>query len=314
MPYAQLRLEPKEEQPMTTRTESLNRNSPSMKTASPLSMTQVPSLAAEMSCSKGDSPRSGQLIINADDWGLDRETTEHIYQCALRKTVSSVSAMVFMEDSERAATVARESGIDAGLHLNLTTPFSASNCSARLAERQREIIACLRRNSFARVVFHPLLARSFKYVVDAQLEEFQRLYAAGPERIDGHHHMHLCSNVVFRGLLPRGTVVRRNFSFLRGEKGLWNRSYRKFVDSALAKRHRMADYFFSLPPLPPRSRLERIFSLANEHTVEVETHPARPGEYAFLMGDEILRLTENVRVARRYSIHPSLHPGKSGPS
>ena len=257
---------------------------------------------------------AGILIVNADDWGLDPETTGHIFQCALRKTVSSVSAMVFMEDSERAAAVARESGIDAGLHLNLTTPFSASNCSARLAERQREIIACLRRNSFARVVFHPLLARSFKYVVDAQLEEFRRLYAAGPERIDGHHHMHLCSNVVFGGLLPRGILVRRNFSFQRGEKGLWNRSYRKFVDSALAKRHRMADYFFSLPPLTPRSRLERIVSLANAHTVEVETHPARPGEYQFLMGDEFLRLTENVRVARRYSIHPSLHSGKSGHS
>ena len=260
----------------------------------------------------GSTPSPTRLIINADDWGLDRETTDHIFQCALRKTVSSVSAMVFMEDSERGAAVARESGIDAGLHLNLTTPFAASNCPARLAERQREIIACLRRNSFARVVFHPLLARSFKYVVEAQLEEFRRLYAAGPERIDGHHHMHLCSNVVFGGLLPRGILVRRNFSFLRGEKGLWNRSYRKFVDSALAKRHRMADYFFSLPPLTPRSRLERIFSLADAHTVEVETHPALPGEYAFLMGEEILSLTENVEVARRYEIHPSLHPEKCG--
>jgi hypothetical protein len=219
-----------------------------------------------------------------------------------------------MEDSERAAAMARESGIDAGLHLNLTTPFSASNCPARLAERQREITACLRRNSFARVVFHPWMVRSFEYVVEAQVEEFGRLYAAGPERIDGHHHMHLCSNVVFGGLLPPGILVRRNFSFLPGEKSLWNRSYRKFVDSVLAKRHRMADFFFSLPPLSPRSRLERIFSLTNAYTVEVETHPARPGEYAFLMGDEILRLTENVEVARRYAIHSSLHPGESGRS
>ncbi len=257
---------------------------------------------------------AGLLIINADDWGLDRGTTDRIFQPALRKTVSSVSAMVFMEDSERAAAMARESGIDAGLHLNLTTPFSASNCPARLAERQREITAFLRRHSFSRVVFHPRLARSFQYVVEAQLEEFRRLYAAAPERIDGHHHMHLCSNVIFGGLLPPGILVRRNFSFLRGEKSLWNRFYRNFVDSVLAKRHGIADYFFSLPPLTPRSRLERIFSLANAYTVEVETHPARSEEYAFLMGNEILRLAENVKVAPRYAIHSSLHPGKSGRS
>jgi len=257
---------------------------------------------------------AGLLIINADDWGLDRETTDRIFQPALRKTVSSVSAMVFMEDSERAAAMARESGIDAGLHLNFTTPFSASNCPARLAERQQKITACLRRHSFGQVVFHPRLVRSFQYVVEAQLEEFRRLYAAAPERIDGHHHMHLCSNVVFGGLLPPGVRLRRNFSFLPGEKSPWNRFYRKIVDSALAKRHRMADYFFSLPPLAPRSRLERIFSLANACTVEVETHPARSDEYSFLMGDEIFRLAENVKVARRYAIHSSVHRGKSGRS
>jgi predicted glycoside hydrolase/deacetylase ChbG (UPF0249 family) len=250
--------------------------------------------------------QTGLLIINADDWGLDRETTDRIFQPVLRRTVSSVSAMVFMEDSERAAAMARESGIDAGLHLNLTAKFSASNCPARLAERQHEITACLRRHSFSRAVFHPSLAQSFRYVVEAQLEEFRRLYAVTPERIDGHHHMHLCSNVVFGGLLPPGVLVRRNFSFLPGEKNVWNRFYRKIVDSVIAKRHRVADFFFSLPPLAPTSRLERIFSLASVHTVEVETHPARSDEYAFLMGDEFLTLTENLKVARRYAIHPSL--------
>src|SRR6266478_3108081 len=74
---------------------------------------------------------------------VTRETTGHIFQCALRKTVSSVSAMVFMEDSVRAAAMARESGIDAGLHLNLTTPFSARNCPARLQEHQREVAGYL---------------------------------------------------------------------------------------------------------------------------------------------------------------------------
>jgi len=257
---------------------------------------------------------AGLLIVNADDWGRDHATTDDIARCALRQRVSSVSAMVFMEDSERAAGIARESGIDAGLHLNLTTPFSALNCPALLAQRQREISECVRRYSFSRIIFHPWMARSFKYVVECQLDEFRRLYGVSPERIDGHHHMHLCSNVVFGGLLPAGIVVRRNFSFLSGEKNIFNRSYRKFVDSVLAKRHGMTDFFFSLPPFAPRTRLERIFSLAKTYTVEVETHPADPGEFAFLMGDEFLKLSENVEVARRYEVRRFVDPRRSGRS
>jgi chitin disaccharide deacetylase len=240
--------------------------------------------------------RAGLLIINADDWGRDHQTTERTLECITGGTVSAVSAMVFMADSERAATLAMARGIDAGLHLNFTMPFSTPDCPARLLEHQRELVAYLRRHSLARVVFHPGLAGSFEYVVKAQLDEFLRLYGAPPDRIDGHHHMHLCANVLLGRLLPSGTLVRRNFSFRPGEKSLANRLYRKAVDYRLSRRHRLVDFLFSLIPLDPPGRLQGIFSLASASTVEVETHPINPDEYCFLLGDEILRLTANVRI------------------
>ena len=144
------------------------------------------------------------------------------------------------------------------------------------------------------------LTRSFQYVVAAQLEEYGRLYRKNPDRVDGHHHMHLCANVLLGGLLPAGTVARRNFSFQPGQKSLWNRLYRAGVDRIAARRHGLVDFFFSLPPLEPPSRLQRIFSLASEFMVEVETHPVRSDEYSFLMGEEILRLTANTRIAPRF--------------
>ncbi len=51
-----------------------------------------------------DDTKSGEgvLIVNADDWGRDRETTDHTLECVVGGAVSSVSAMVFMEDSTRA--------------------------------------------------------------------------------------------------------------------------------------------------------------------------------------------------------------------
>jgi chitin disaccharide deacetylase len=236
------------------------------------------------------------LIINADDWGRDHENTERTFECVRGGGVSAVSAMVFMKDSERAAGIAKEHGIDVGLHLNFTTPFSASDRAARLAERQGELVAYLRRHALARLVYHPGLARSFEYVVEAHLEEFRRLYGVSPDRIDGHHHMHLCANVLVGKLLPPGTIVRRNFSFQPGEKHLVNRLYRKAVDRRLARRHRIRDFFFSLPPLNPSSRLERIFSLADRFTVEVETHPVQSEEYRFLMDENFALLTKNIRT------------------
>ena len=249
--------------------------------------------------------RGGLLIVNADDWGRDQETTDRMFECVLYGTVSSVSAMVLMEDSERAAAIARERGIDAGLHLNFTTRFSAPNCPSRLEKRQQEIAAYLLRRRFNPVVFHPGLMRSFEYVVKAQLDEFFRLYGTSPDRIDGHHHMHLCANVLLGRLLPPGTLVRRNFSFQPGEKSLANRLYRKAVDHRLARRHRLVDFLFSLAPLETKGRLERIRSLAREFIVEVETHLVNGDEYRFLKGDEVARWTEDVPIASRFAI-----PGK----
>jgi hypothetical protein len=246
-------------------------------------------------------PRAGLLIVNADDWGRDRDNTSRTLDCIRQRTVSSVSAMVFMEDSERAANIAREGSIDAGLHLNFTTPFSGPRVPTRLIEHQRRLSRYLLRHKFASVVFYPWLTRSFEYVVAAQLDEFGRLYGAKPDRIDGHHHMHLCANVLLGKLLPEGTIVRRNFSFQPGEKSLSNRLYRGGVDRTLARRHRLVDLFFSLEPLEPAARLQRIFSCAHQFVVEVETHPVNPDEYRLLQSGEILRRGGDVPIATHFA-------------
>ena len=214
--------------------------------------------------------------------------------------------MVFMEDSGRAALIAQERGIDTGLHLNFTTAFSAPGTPARLAEHQQRLSRYFRRHRLAQVLFHPGLTDSFHYVVAKQVDEFTRLYGQRPDRIDGHHHVHLCANVILAGLLPAGTIVRRNFSFRRGEKSWVNRFYRHIVDRRLARRHRVTDLFFSLPPLDA-DRLARIFSLAHRFVIEVETHPVRPEEFRFLAGGEIFRCTGDLPVAPGFAIHRQEH-------
>lgn len=252
--------------------------------------------------SNGESSRRGVLIINADDWGRDAETTDRILECVLFSAVSSASGMVFMEDSERAAALARERGIDVGLHLNFTTAFSGSTCSPRLIGHQNRLCRFLRSYRLAQALYHPGLTGSFEYVVNAQLQEFEKLYGSEPVRIDGHHHMHICANVLLAGLLPAGTVVRRNFSFREGEKSVVNRLYRKAVDRVLVRRHLLVDFLFPLPPLEPVDRLRKIFSLARQYVVELETHPVNPEEYRFLSRGDIFGQAGATPIAAGFGV------------
>jgi len=257
----------------------------------------------------GYSPRGGDakvvdptVIVNADDWGRDKEVTDRTLECLLQGVVSSASAMVFMADSERGADLAHQHGVDAGLHLNLTTSFSGSGCSSKVKQHQERVTRYLRASRVCPAIYNPLLAGSFEYVVQAQIEEYRRLYGSTPSRVDGHHHMHLCANLQMQRLLPAGTIARRNFSFGPGEKSAVNRFYRRWQDRQLAKRHRMTDYFYSLPPMDPPGRLERVFALAARASVEVETHPVNANEYQFLTGGELMRRAGAIRIARGYSL------------
>jgi predicted glycoside hydrolase/deacetylase ChbG (UPF0249 family)/glycosyltransferase involved in cell wall biosynthesis len=258
----------------------------------------------------GDAAPRPSVIINADDWGRNLTTTNNTLDCVRAGAVSSVSAMVFMEDSERAALLAREHAIDAGLHLNFTLAFSSANCPIHLREHQARVGRFLRSHRFAPIFYHPGLARSFRLLADAQIDEFQRLYGEAPRRIDGHHHMHLSANVLLGKLLPADTMVRRNFTFRSGEKSLFNRTYRRWQDRLVTRRHRSTEMFFALPPLVP-DHLARIFDFGARFSVEIETHPAVREEYDFLLSGKLEQYTNKVAVARSYSLpSPTLNnPG-----
>jgi chitin disaccharide deacetylase len=261
--------------------------------------TESPSNPIHAERCRGQEPQTNALIINADDWGIDRKTTDRIFECIAHGSVSSASAMVFMQDSERAARIALEESVDCGLHVNFTTPFAAG-MSTELADRHRKIAKYLRRSRFGATIYNPRLARHFEYVMAAQIDEFRRLYGKDPGRIDGHHHMHLCMNVLMGRLLPAGIFVRRNFTFAPGEKGIFNRAYRKAIDAVLGRKHRLVDYFFQLEPLEPQSRLKRIFDIAKTSVVEVETHPVIEDEFRFLSGCEIFKLAGVGSVMPRF--------------
>jgi predicted glycoside hydrolase/deacetylase ChbG (UPF0249 family) len=236
------------------------------------------------------------LIINADDWGRSVGETDVALKCYHGARITSVSAMMFMVDSERAAELAKENDLDVGLHLNFTEPFTRGNSSAELRERHEGIIRYLLGNKYAQLLYNPFLRRAFSYSYESQAGEFARLYGRRPSHIDGHHHMHLCANILLSNVIPAGVKMRRNFSFWSGEKGLLNRTYRSLVDRWLARRYQLPDYFFDLTQCIEQKKLDRVAALAKSSNVELMTHPIVPMESEYLMSDQFQATLQRLKV------------------
>lgn len=236
------------------------------------------------------------LIINADDWGRDSAATDTALICHQNGRISSVTGMVFMADSLRAAEVANSAGMDVGLHINFTEKFNDGACPAHVLNHQLKIRRFLKASKYALLLYNPFLISGFRCVFDAQLKEFTRIYGRAPSHFDGHQHMHLGTNMLIQKIIPAGKKVRRSFSFQSGEKSFFNRTYRRVVDRSLARRHRLTDSFFALAQHLDHVSLQPVLDLARKSNVEIMTHTWNRPEYDLLMSDAFPRLSAGIEI------------------
>jgi predicted glycoside hydrolase/deacetylase ChbG (UPF0249 family) len=236
------------------------------------------------------------LIVNADDWGRSAAETDVALRCYKERRITSISAMVFMEDSERAAELANDSDLDVGLHLNFSEEFTDSRCPGRLRDYHGRIVRFLMRNKYSQLLYNPFLRKEFAFSYEAQAGEFVRLFGRPPSHIDGHHHMHLCGNLLLSTVIPAGMKIRRNFSFWPGEKSWLNQTYRALVDRWLSRRYQLADYFFDLSQSVREKKLDRVIALAKASKVELMTHPIVRMESEYLMGNQFEAMLQRVEA------------------
>ncbi len=225
------------------------------------------------------------LNVNADDWGRSRHETDAAGACYDAGRVNSVSAMVFMEDSERAALLAKKNDLTVGLHLNLSEPFTSREVSEEISTEQAKIARFLNSNKYSVALYNPFLRNYFFRSFQSQLREFLRLYGTSPSHFDGHMHHHLCTNMLVDRVIPAGENVRPGFSLSKGETKLVNIIYRRFVNAWLRRQYVIMDYFFSLDSCLRRNQLPFVAKLAGTARVELMTHPKNMPEYEFLIGD-----------------------------
>jgi predicted glycoside hydrolase/deacetylase ChbG (UPF0249 family) len=222
------------------------------------------------------------LRINADDYGKSEAATNNTLCCFEKGLISSGSLMVFMQDSRRASELSISAGMDSGLHLNFSLPFNGPHLSRRLEEYQNSLANYFRQGPWTDVVYNPLLSNKFEYVYQSQYDEYRRLSAKEPAHFDGHHHHHLCMNMILNRMIPPNAVVRRNFSFGPGEKSLANRAYRRMIDAWLARHYHCVDYYFAIEPDYQIQRLQKIIRLSYSFQIEIGVHPEKEETNDFL--------------------------------
>jgi chitin disaccharide deacetylase len=228
------------------------------------------------------------LIINADDWGYDAATTDSIVDVYRASRVTSATAMVYMRDSLRAASLASRESLPVGLHLNLMEPFSDLSAPSDVRNLQSWVASRYRTGYRRRWLPAGELFLAAHRCIEDQLSAFRELYGE-PTHVDGHQHGHLSSAALWALGSEKDRPIRRGFTFRPSDKGLLKRTVRRGFNRSLDIRFKTTDEFHSLHALHPRlggHGLEDIVRLAQSRSVEIMVHPAIPEEYEILMSNE----------------------------
>lgn len=230
------------------------------------------------------------LIVNADDWGLRREVTDSILECWRAGAITSASAMVHMSDSGRAFELAAAAGIPLGLHINLTTAFTATDVPGSRRQRQRQAGEYFAGRG-RRYVFDPLARGLLDACVADQCSAFAESRGFPASHADGHQHVQVCPTVLSTRALGQIVSLRRAHGFLGRQPSRAKAMYRGAVNLLVRSRFRSVP-FLSLRDLHPAfggaNRLAELRALAEAGVVEVMVHPAWEDEREVLLSTEWL--------------------------
>lgn len=252
------------------------------------------------------------LIVSANDWGGNARSTDAIAECFAAERISTATAMVFMADSERAATIARSRELPIGLHLNLTQDFDSTSTPPDVRERQARVVRHFRPLQLRRWTANPFTWGLVAQSVDDQLQRFRVLYGQDPLHVDGHNHVHACPDVFLSGGLDRQTPMR-TAQTPAGRRRSPGNLVRAARTAAIKRRFQTPEYFFSIRNIHPEfggKGLAYVLELSDRASVEIMVHPGFPDEHGILMSDSWNRALDG----RKLGSFRSLVGGRGDPS
>jgi chitin disaccharide deacetylase len=215
------------------------------------------------------------LIVNADDFGHDREATDLTIACFGAGQISSATTMVHMADSTHAAELGLEHTLPTGLHLNFTEPFNAAEVPA--AVRERQLQACrifgdggLRLRSWT---YDPRISDQVEDAIRDQLDQFRTLFGREPTHVDGHNHVQVCPNIARAKALSGFKMRNALWSWPSARTAMG--AARALRRELTARRFLTTRYFLDIAELHNLSQadLTARLGLADKASVEVMAHP-----------------------------------------
>ena len=140
---------------------------------------------------------SRRLIINADDFGFNREITDGIVESHLNGVVTSTTVMVNMPAAEYAVRRAKECpNLSIGLHINLTVGIPLSDADEVPSLVRSDGMFVDQMTFFRRGMLNQFNAAELELEMRRQ---FQRGLELGltPTHADSHHHAASCLQPFF---------------------------------------------------------------------------------------------------------------------
>jgi predicted glycoside hydrolase/deacetylase ChbG (UPF0249 family) len=147
---------------------------------------------------------SRRLIVNADDWGLTHGVSEGILAAHRHGIVTSTTVLTTADLDRGLVARLRDSGLGAGLHVNLTLGKPLTRGASIVDGAGRFVRDA--RHAAARA-----LAADVRREVQAQIEKFHALFRRDPTHLDTHHHVGLhppVREVVLEAARALGVPVR----------------------------------------------------------------------------------------------------------
>lgn len=213
------------------------------------------------------------LIVNADDYGYDRNRTEAILECFRNRIITQTTAMVNMPYCSTAIKLARKGGFAnrIGLHLNLTFGFPMTRAirNYRLfCDEEGRFNGVFHRSTVRRFLLPKAVCRAVEEEVMAQMTAYVNM-GLPLMHLDSHHHSHT-DPVVLRIVLSlahqfgfNSIRISRNLPLKRG---LLKTMYKNFVNGRIVYGgFYHADFFggadavmSAIPYLPDASLVEMM--------------------------------------------------------
>lgn len=249
------------------------------------------------------------VIVNADDFGLDENRTMAILEAYREGWISTTTAIVTTSWFKKGIRLAEGSRLhqNIGLHLNLTEGYP-------LTENIRKSSIFCNPDGTFNAFFHntkkyrlylPTFEKNVvREEIKAQIDTYRQSGLAC-FHLDSHHHVHTDFSIA-RILLP--LAVEAGFKTVRLSRNFgagltWTKKmYKCFINSRLSSYEDIslnANYFCNFEDLQ-----KDIDLLPDDCTVEVMTHPLYSRNHQLDMTGELTEFHWDCRVLKDYWMNP----------